>query len=208
MSLNLKYQSLDVKPIGRTVTIPDDKLAKLMYYLDCVFTVIQIDESTRLTDFQNYYYLTKEEEQTVLGLCALFNPKVMTELSLFILAPELVPYGSSNEFYQITDDRIGVHVNSEVVIGGRVVKVLKIMACKPAWIDNFFIQPAESYSRPQLTSGYNYSNNNYNRNNNYTNYRSNNTSNEGSNNSCKKKACYFFIVVIIICVIVYFASNN
>ena len=208
MSLNLKYQSLDVKPIGRTVTIPDDKLAKLMYYLDCVFTVIQIDESTRLTDFQNYYYLTKEEEQTVLGLCALFNPKVMTELSLFILAPELVPYGSSNEFYQITDDRIGVHVNSEVVIGGRVVKVLKIMACKPAWIDNFFIQPAESYSRPQLTSGYNYSNNNYNRNNNYTNYRSNNTSNKGSNNSCKKKACYFFIVVIIICVIVYFAYNN
>lgn len=208
MSLNLKYQSLDVKPIGRTVTIPDDKLAKLMYYLDCVFTVIQIDESTRLTDFQNYYYLTKEEEQTVLGLCALFNPKVMTELSLFILAPELVPYGSSNEFYQITDDRIGVHVNSEVVIGGRVVKVLKIMACKPAWIDKFFIQPAESYSRPQLTSGYNYSNNNYNRNNNYTNYRSNNTSNEGSNNSCKKKACYFFIVVIIICVIVYFAYNN
>ena len=116
MSLNLKYQSLNIKSTGRAVPAPTNKLAKLMAYLKCVFSVIQIDESTRLTE--HYYNLTKEEEQTFLGLCALFNPKVMTELSLFIVDSDLVPEGEHNKFFQITDDRIGVHINSEVVIGG------------------------------------------------------------------------------------------
>ena len=190
MSVSLGYQSLNVKPIGQTVTVPDNSLARLMYYLDCVFTVIQYDQSSRLTDYQNYYLLSKEEEQTVLGLVALFNPKVMSDLSLFIVSRNLVPYGSSNEFYQITDDRIGVHVNSEVVIGGRVVKVLKIMACTEDWIYRNYINPAESYTKPQLTSGSNY------------NYSSNyNTTNNNNNTSCRK-TCIGLIVIIIIIVII------
>ena len=180
MSLNLKYQSLDVKMIGRTVSVPGNKLAKLMYYLRCVFTVIQIDEDTRLTDFENYYDLTKEEEQTVLGLCALFNPKVMIELSLFIIAPELVPEGLSNEFYQITDEKVGVHVNSEVVIGGRVIKVLKIMACTRYWLEANFYDPVDEYSSPQLPPQSDYTSNDYNRNSNYSN--SNGYFNNGNNN--------------------------
>ena len=190
MSVSLGYQSLNVKPIGQTVTVPDNSLARLMYYLDCVFTVIQYDQSSRLTDYQNYYLLSKEEEQTVLGLVALFNPKIMSDLSLFIVSRDLVPYGSSNEFYQITDDRIGVHVNSEVVIGGRVVKVLKIMACTEDWIYRNYINPAESYTKPQLTSGSNY------------NYSSNyNTTNNNNNTSCRK-TCIGLIVIIIIIVII------
>ena len=191
MSVSLGYQSLNVKPIGQTVTVPDNSLARLMYYLDCVFTVIQFDQNSRLTDYQRYYLLSKEEEQTVLGLVALFNPKIMSDLSLFIVSRDLVPYGSSNEFYQITDDRIGVHVNSEVVIGGRVVKVLKIMACTEDWIYRNYINPAESYTKPQLTSGSNY------------NYSSNyNTTNNNNNTSCRK-TCIGLIVIIIIIVIIY-----
>ena len=207
MSLNLKYQSLDVKMIGRTVTVPDNKLAKLMYYLQCVFNVIQIDESTRLTDFENYYDLTKEEEQTVLGLCALFNPKVMIELSLFIVAPELVPEGRRNQFYQLTDDRIGVHVNSEVVIGGRVIKVLEIMACTRNWLEANFYDPVDEYSSPQLPPPSDYTSNDYNRNSNYSSYGNYNyNNNDGCCEGCKKKLIYFLIIVIIIIIISVIAS--
>ncbi len=52
MPVNLNYQSLDVKPIGRTVTFPDNNLARLIYYVDCVFTVIHFDQNLRLTDYQ------------------------------------------------------------------------------------------------------------------------------------------------------------
>ncbi len=191
MSLDVDYQSMEVKDIDRTVTVPDNKLAKLMYYLACVFKVIQYDHNSRFTDFQNYNLLSNEEEQTVLGLVALFNPKVMVDLSLFIVSPNLVPYGSTNEFYQITDDRIGVHVNSEVVIGGRVIKVLKIMACTETWIDRYYIQPANSYTRPQLTSGSNYK---------YSSYQSNNSNNNQNQSCCK--TCIGLIVIIIIIVII------
>ena len=54
MSLDMDYQSMEVKDIDRTVTVPDNKLAKLMYYLACVFKVIQYDHNSRFTDFQNY----------------------------------------------------------------------------------------------------------------------------------------------------------
>ena len=93
------------------------------------------------------------------------------------------------EFYQITDDRIGVHVNSEVVIGGKVVKVLKILACTEDWICRNYINPAQPYNKTQLIS-----NNNYN----YSNY--NNTNN--NNNSCYK-TCIGLIVIIIIIIIIY-----
>jgi len=191
MSVNLKYQSLDIKPIGRKVTVPDNNLAKLMYYLACVFKVIQYDQSSRLTDFQRYYSLSKEEEQTVLGLVALFNPKIMTDLSLFIVAPNLVPSDMSNEFYQITDDRIGVHVNSEVVIGGRVVKVLKIMAMTEEWIYYYYINPAKSYTEPKLTSSSNYNSNNY---------KTTNNNNNNQGGCCK--SCIGLIVIIIIIIII------
>ena len=80
MPVNLNYQSLDVKPIGRTVTFPDNNLARLMYYVDCVFTVIHFDQNSRLTDYQRYLF-------------ALFNPKIISGLSLFIVSRNLAPYG-------------------------------------------------------------------------------------------------------------------
>ena len=190
MSLTLGYQSLDIQSIGQAVSVPENKLAKLMYYLSCVFTVIQIDESSRLTDYRNYYLLSKEEEQTVLGLIALFNPKVMMDLSLFIIAPHLVPYGYSNEFYKFTDDKIGVHVNSEVVIGGVTRKVLKIMVCEESWITHNYINPIEGYTEPKKLPV-------------STNYSSSHSQESCCASGCMKKACSVFVVIIIIIIIVY-----
>ena len=191
MSFYMNYLSMEVKPIDRTVTVPDNRLAKLMYYLVCVFKVIQYDQNPRLTDFQNYYLLSNEEEQTVLGLVALFNPKVMVDLSLFIVSSNLVPNGKPNEFYQITDDKIKVHVNSEVVIGGRVIKVLKIMACTEDWINRHYFNPVDSYSNPQITSG-----------NNYNIYRTTNNTNNRVNNPCTRCCKIRFILDVILAIFI------
>ena len=80
MPVNLNYQSLDVKQIGRTATFQDNALARLMYYVDCVFTVIHFDKNSRLNDYQRYLF-------------ALFNPKIISGLSLFIVSRNLAPYG-------------------------------------------------------------------------------------------------------------------
>lgn len=147
MSIDLNYQSLDVKLPGATTTVPDNNLAKLMYYLDCVFGVIQIDEANKFTDYHRYYSLSKEEEQTVFKLALLFNPKIMTDLSLFVVNSNLLKPGFDNTFIELSDNRVGFHINSEVMIGGVARKVLKIMACNSSWLMENYIWPMESYAK-------------------------------------------------------------
>ena len=206
MSATFKYQSLDIKSIGKTVTIPNNDIARLMYYLSCVDTVIRHDDTDKFSDYEHYYRLTKADEDILLGLIVIFNPKIFINAGIFIVDQKLIPYGFDNEFYQITDQKIGIHVNQEVIIGGKSVKVLKIMACNTAWLNRYYINPIENITNsrknrylPETTyssnnyssnnySSNNYSSNNYSSNNNYNrnqsyNYRSSNNSNS---NNCWK----------------------
>ena len=144
MSVNLNYQSLDVKPIGRTVTVPDNNLARLMYYLNCVFSVIQYDQNNKISDYQRYYNLNEEEKALVYTLAILFNPKIFISAGVFIVNPELLSDNNANEFFKITDERIGVHVNQEIMIGGRAIKVLKIMVCNFSWIERYYFSPLKN----------------------------------------------------------------
>ena len=147
MSLDMNYQSLGVKLTGSTTTVPDNELAKLMYYLDCVFAVIQYDGAEKYTNYREYYTLTSEEENIVLSLVCLFNPKIMVESYIFLVGPRFVPEGSSNQFYELTDNRIGIHVNSEIMIGGVSRRVLKVMGCTEDWLNRNYFIPVESYNR-------------------------------------------------------------
>ena len=146
MELNYDYNSLKVETTGQTTYVPDNDLARLMYYLDCVLAVIQYDENNRLTDYKNYFRLTNEEEKAVYGLAALFQPKIFIDAGVFIPKDSLVPNGKVNQFYKITDDRIGIHVNQEIVIGGRVVRVLEVMAFTMDWLNKYYIRPLENIS--------------------------------------------------------------
>ena len=87
MSINLDFNSLNVEKIGRTVNVPNNDLARLMYYLNCVASVIQYEEDNKLTDYQNYHMLTKKEEDAVYGLAASFNPKIFMNADVFVFFP-------------------------------------------------------------------------------------------------------------------------
>ena len=69
---------------------------------------------------------------------------------VFILDESLIPYNFNNEFYQITDQRIGIHINQEIMIRERYVRVLKIIACNDTWLNKYYYNPIKNI--------YNYSN--------------------------------------------------
>ena len=140
-SATLGINKFSVERIGVQVQVPNTNLARLMYYLKCIFTVIQYYESNKLSDYQNYYYLTEDEKKTVLALATLFDPKIFLEAKIFVLDNGLLTGNFGNEFFQITDEKVGVHVNQEIMIGGRSVKVLKIMAVKASWLQNTYYNP-------------------------------------------------------------------
>ena len=136
---------LHVQPIGVTVTIPNDDVARLMYYLSCVGTVIEHDnENDILTDYENYDLLDVNQLTVLFSLVTLFEPKIFISGGVFILDPSLVPEGSDNEFYQITDERINFHFNDEIMIGGKTRKILKVMACNISWLMRFYYNPLKN----------------------------------------------------------------
>ena len=64
------------------------------------FCSFKFEGAEKYTDAENYYLLSAKEEETVVGLAILFNPKIMIESSLFLVGSNYVPCGSDNKFYE------------------------------------------------------------------------------------------------------------
>ena len=134
-------QNSRIYAFGERTSVPNDNVAKLMYYLSCVDIVINYNEIDRLSDYQNYDLLTKDDMVELFKLVLLFNPKIFIDAGIFIIDESLLPYDLDNQFYKITDERIGIYVNDEIMIGGRNVKVLKVMACNEDWLVRNYYRP-------------------------------------------------------------------
>lgn len=139
MSATLAMKNVKVRAFGTKVTVPNNAMASLMYYLDCVSTVIDYKDRS-LTDFQNYDELTGEELVAVYALAKIFHPSIFINAGIFIIDQKLL-FDSANQFYEITDETIGFHANREIVIGGKVRKVLKLMACNDYWLSKYYFGP-------------------------------------------------------------------
>ena len=141
MSATLGMKNTTVKMFGGKANVPNNTMAKLMYYLHCVVTVIQYENSV-LTDYQNYDELSGKELLAVYDVAKLLNPSLFINAGIFILDQKLL-VDTDNQFYEITDETVGVHVNQEIMIGGRSVKVLKIMACNMLWLNRNYYRPIQ-----------------------------------------------------------------
>ena len=75
MSATLGLNSLKIEFTGKTITVPQNNIARLMYYLSVVMDVIQYKAESRLIDFNNYSQLSEEEKVAVYKLALLLNPK-------------------------------------------------------------------------------------------------------------------------------------
>ena len=160
MSATLGINHLSVERTGIKAEVPNNNLARLMYYLNSVFTVIQYNDNNDLSDYTHYYYLNQEQKKAVYALAVLFDPKIFLDAKIFILDNGALTGDFGNEFFKITDEKIGVHVNREIMIGGHSVKVLKIMACKTSWLENNYYNPLrglynELNNRSVTYDGYN-----------------------------------------------------
>ena len=82
MSATFAMKNVKVRAFGTETTVPNNAIALLMYYLDCVSTVIEYKDS-RLTDYQNYDELSGEELVTVYELAKLFHPSIFINAGNF-----------------------------------------------------------------------------------------------------------------------------
>ena len=131
MKADFRYKQLEIRDTTVEVTVPNDDIARLMYYLDCVSNVVKYDGFEPYIDYKNYNYLGSDKKKSVIELAILFNPKIMVEAGVFVPTSDL---DMNNRFFELMDGRMNIHADKKIVIGGITVKVLKIMVFKSCWM--------------------------------------------------------------------------
>ncbi|CAF1400289.1 unnamed protein product [Rotaria sp. Silwood1] len=128
---------------GRTVQVPDADIAKVMYYLDCVCTVIEYNDNNirRYRNYSNWRNMSDEEDRFIFLLALALSPDELED-KVFFNAPALCP-DSSNQFYEIGQVRRQIMVVQSIIIGGQSRQVKKIMAYKQVWMRANYYEPMQ-----------------------------------------------------------------
>ncbi len=80
----LQRDSLEVEVTGTTTTVPNNSLARLMYYLKCVRSCLpSLDIPDRLCNYNNYFYMSNDDSKTVVAYAVLLSPDVLNNEVFF-----------------------------------------------------------------------------------------------------------------------------
>ena len=138
------YNDVQVKAIGKKVTVPNNDIARLMYYLKCVSSVLNYKGLSQYTNYNKYYDLSSKEKNEVIQLANIFNPLILMRAKVFILKEDL---DMGNRFFKITDESMNFHAIEQIVIGGITTKVLSIMVFKFNWLNNYYFLPIKRLTK-------------------------------------------------------------
>lgn len=145
MAFALGFRDIDVKKTGVSCTVPNHAKARLMYYLNCMCTALDLSRTSqnlrRLRDYKNYFSLSSNETKELIVLCTLLNPIMLTNKCIF--HSEEACGNSSNEFYEINSRRTTFAAVQSVMIGSVRANVSKIMCYTMSWLKTYYIEPMQ-----------------------------------------------------------------
>lgn len=145
MAVAVSAEELIIKNTGQTTTVPDDQWAKLMYYLNCVNTVISFGLPKNITDYENYQKLTLDDKNYILMIAEVMKPSLFEEHKIFIDDYSLVQSGHRNSFYDISYKKVALAATKDFVIAGKRVQTLSIMCYYYEWKKLYYNEPFEFF---------------------------------------------------------------
>jgi hypothetical protein len=139
---------LEADTFGVNVVIPDNDVARVMYYLNCVTVSLGLDIlEDDLVDYKNYHRLSRARAAQVFQAALLFSPDEFINKLIFLDDEGDVTGTSSNEFVKFSVACSMVSLQRSVVIAGKVQSVTKVMFFKSSWLDQNYMRPMMRYSR-------------------------------------------------------------
>ena len=153
MAFAIGSSKLSIEATGTTVTIPNDNKAKLMYYINCICSALDMDTSDseniqRLRDYRNYN-LSVDETAQLFVFCAILSPDIL--LNKVIFQSDELCGDRVNQFYKISKVQNRFVVTNSILIGGQTRRVNQIMAFKMSWLREYYLEPM-SYFADQIQS--------------------------------------------------------
>ncbi len=132
--------------------MPNNDVARLMYYLKYVCTAIDCNNDNdiqRFTNYQNWARLSFEEQHLLFALCYTLSPDVFEDKVFFHCEELCVQF--SNEFYKISQVRHQLVAADSIIIAGRTRQVNQIMTYKMEWMETYYLGPMRRllYNNPR-----------------------------------------------------------
>ena len=131
------------KDTSTTASVPNNDVARLMYYFDCVCTAIKYNDSdvSRYRNYANYASLTYNEIRTLLVLCLTLSPDEFDDKVFF--HSDALCRGDGNKFYEISQVSHQLLAVQSIVIAGRRCNVTKIMTYTMSWMQRNYFGPIQ-----------------------------------------------------------------
>lgn len=124
------------------VTIPNNDVARLMYYLYCVSIAVDCNHDQniqRFKDYQNWRFLSIEEQIQLTATCYKCQPKVV---GLHVFFPDDELCGDyDNAFFPLRQVQERFMADESIVIAGQRRQVRKIMTFKSNWMERYYFDP-------------------------------------------------------------------
>lgn len=140
----VQTNDVEVRYTGVTVQVPDNDIARLMYYLKCVCTAIDFDQNATIRHFTAYecwISLSVADQRVLLELCSELSPNALEGKIFF--CNELLSGDSLNDFLEISQVRQQLLAADSIVIAGRTCQVSKIMVYKMRWMRQYYTEPIQ-----------------------------------------------------------------
>ncbi len=124
----LQRNEVESECMTESANVPNNDVARLMYYLNCVCFAIDCNNDNgiqRFTNYQNWARLSFEEQCLLFALCYTLSPDVFEYKVFFNCEEHCVQF--ENEFYKIGQVRHQRVAAESIIIAGRTRRVNKIM---------------------------------------------------------------------------------
>lgn len=138
MSAVFNEHQVSLEATGHSVSVPNNSIAKLMYYLNAVNSCLGSSLSEALTDYANHWSLDEAGKAAVVVAAAVLSPDELFKANVFI--PVQLGHnalnGRTNEFYKITSVQsvVGVDVDADVIVGGEQRHISDVMLVTDQWL--------------------------------------------------------------------------
>ena len=139
---------VSIKATGVAVTVDNNPIARLSYYLNCIQVVTSLNFG-RLAEYKNFRSFDSEDRETIVQLCDLISPDVLVEANAFVLVGNNA-HERDNEFYELNAQRLVALRSSSITIGSLSGRITKIMSFKKSWLINNYIDPMNTIRQQKI----------------------------------------------------------
>ena len=131
----------NLKDTSSKANVPNNPTARLMYYLNCLCSVLKLDDDQDINRLRRYenYFLSRGDRDLLIQLCILLKPDVL--LNKCIFQDDRLCGDMLNKFYDLEQVRDSLFIAGNIMIGGQNRRVTKIMAFKMSWLNYYWTQP-------------------------------------------------------------------